>query len=106
MSKYFEIWFNYVLVASCKEKIYASTKMYEQELKHWSHIFCNNGYPDWHIHDTIKSSKNDETTLQINWNLIFSLLEYYFLEKHVFARRLTALVKSKFKVLKLDHIFS
>ena len=53
------------------EKICLSIELYVQELERLRHIFCNNGYSDLYINNTLESLKTVKTTLLINMNLIF-----------------------------------
>ena len=65
------------------KKICSSTELLVQQLKRLHHIFCNNGYPDWCINNTIKKFEKRQNNPPNKYEpIFFSLLGHHFLEKH------------------------
>ena len=83
------------------KKICSSIELYVQELKRLRHIFHNNGYPDWFINNTIeKFEKRQNNPLdKYEPDFLFTIgIPFFGKASRVFAKRLTALVNTKFNV--------
>ena len=83
------------------KKISSSAELYVQELKRLRYIFRNNGYPDWFINNTIKKFEKRQNNPPDKYepDFLFSIgIPFFGKASRVFAKRLTALVKTKFNV--------
>ena len=83
------------------KQICSSTELYVQELKRLRHIFHNNRYPDWFINNTIKKFEKRQNNPPDKYepDFLFTIgIPFFGKASRVFAKRLTALVKTKVNV--------
>ena len=79
-------------------KLCLSVELYVQELKCLSHIFHNNGYPDWFINNTIKKfEKRQSNPLdKYEQDFLYAIgIPFFGKASQVFVKKLTALVKNE-----------
>ena len=83
------------------EKIRSSIELCVQKSKRLRYIFCNNRYPDWYTNNTIKKfekrQNNPPNKSEPNFHFTIGI-PFVLKTSRVFAKRLTALVKTKFIV--------
>ena len=82
----------------CAKKICSSTKLSVQE---YCHIFRNNGYSDWCMNSTIKKFEKWQNNPSDKYepDFLFTIgISFFGKALPVFAKRQTALVKTKFNV--------
>ena len=83
------------------KKICSSTELYVRELKRLRHIFRNNWYPDWLTNNTVKKfekRQNNPTDKHEPYFLFTTGIPLFGKALRVFAKRLTAFVKTEFDV--------
>ena len=83
------------------KKICSSTELYVQELKRLRLIFRYNRYPEWYINKTLQKFEKRQNSLPDKYKTDFPFaigIPFFGKASRVFAKRLTALVKTKFNV--------